>query len=193
MSHTLVRKISFATLVIVLTVSAGYLGGVVLAERIKDTRFKKQREIKTIAVLEAMGTGLSVRDTLPDYTFETPDGDPVALSDLVSKKTILMFAQPDCPKCIDELVALGDVAANPNSDVRIIIISSALPHEFESQTASFANYRHFLFDRADSYADRLGVFTFPFNIAVRQGLIVCGITAGTMDEEFMSQLVEHGK
>ncbi len=187
------RIILFALVLVVATLGAGYLGGVVLADRVNQNRAWEDRLDRTELVLRSMETDLKVGGYLPDHTFENARGEPVSLSSQLTGPTILVFAEPRCAGCVKELTALHEIAADPKAPAQIMVVANYLPQEFEQSVEEFGSYRHYLYDRAAAYAEKLGVFTFPFNIVVGPDLRVLAIDAVNLDEPMFERLMDEVK
>lgn len=173
--------------VMLAVVVVAYAAGVQVVLYLRDRGVQKLREegvARTQQILDRMGT-LRVGDTLPDFTLEDYQGKEHRLSDLVSNRTLISYAMPDCDACLGELEVMKR-AVKDSADFRyFLVISDANPAHFEAVRQNMGVNCRFLFDNGGAFRTAFGIFSYPFNMIVAKDLTVLEIRVGyTVESDF---------
>jgi hypothetical protein len=176
---------------IIVTVGVAYILGVAAAGIVQKYRSNKFRAEKTRELLDRMGTGLAVGVALPEGDLEDLTGTPIKLSEAVGTKSFVSFFTPDCGACKMMLEGIKKTALDSEVQSRFVLISDVHPTEMMYLEDSLDLHCRFLYDPEGVYKDRLGVFSFPFNLVVDQSLVIKDIIAGAPDEDELAEIGEY--
>lgn len=169
---------------------AAYLNGIEIEEAQQGKR-QVRREF-TESVLRSMNS-LQVGQVLPDYQFEDLAYNPQTLSDLATENTLLIFFDPACEGCDDELAAINEAVTDSIGYQRIRLITSGDSGMVAAKVARFALHSPLLYDRSGDYFFQLGVFTYPFNIIINKERVIQDMIAGTLDHTDLTRFIEKGQ
>jgi peroxiredoxin len=170
-------------------ITAGLLLGGQAAHYTTANKFLADRTEKTTAILEEMGT-IKIGDRLPDHRFEDFESNPVWLSDLLSKKTLVSFYYPDCEACVFEFERLQDACLDTADYALFLFISAADPQALADHKRGLALPLTVLCDQGSAYSRELGIFTYPFNVIVNRDRIVMEIIADALQDDDFKDIIK---
>ncbi len=172
-------KLLLGILIIGAAVATAYWGGKTTSQVLTKPDHQallERREQNTKDILKEMES-IQEGDTLPDYEFfETLESETVRLSSLVTRPTWLIFVQPDCPACLEELDHL-QTYIEKGSKFEVIVISNSNPLDLIDLQKHYQLKSLILHDRNSTYIDVIKVFTFPFNVLIDSNLVIAKIVA----------------
>lgn len=180
------KRVGFAILLVSLTVCAAFILGTQAgnyANSQKTDKYVERRDEKRAEILKQMGT-VQVGDILPNPVFIDLDGDEVHLQDIVDERTIVMYFEPDCQVCEDEIETIVQQVSGEQESRRFVLISAGDPARLMKLRDDYGLRSPILYDEDGFFAKRLKVFTFPFNLVVDKHLVIVDILTGglTPDE-----------
>lgn len=186
------QRISLFVVAIIVTVGVAYVLGVAAAGIVQKYRMKKFRAEKTQEILEQMGSGLDVGVPLPDVELEELDGNSIRLSEAVGARSLVSFISPDCGAC---KIALERISATVSESDRagFVLISDTDPANLSHIQDSLNLHCRLIYDRGGEYKNRLGVFTFPFNVVVDKELVIEDIIAGAPETDELEAIIEYNR
>lgn len=176
-------RIFISIVVVVVTIAVALVLGVSAAKYLN----KKHRADVHRAVIEKMDD-LKVGDKLPDWTFENLKFEPEKLSGHISGPTMLIFIQPNCPGCLDDMDRLSAIISDSALCGRVVFISGDNPRELMDVRDQFNIRSAILYDHERSFAWQLGINTFPFHIIVDNDRTVLRMIPATLSEEEISEI-----
>jgi peroxiredoxin len=166
----------------VVTLAAGL--GVISSKYLNRHREEEMvlgRDIRTQQILERMGT-LRIGDTLPSFELQTSEGGIANLSSLVDQQTLIMFFDPGCGSCLEELKSVWALSRKDVSRSNFLVITSASPDLVDQAQRSLGTELSVLYDTADRYGTELGITTSPFHVLVDSTLHISKIIVGSMSD-----------
>ncbi len=169
---------------------AAYLG----ERKVEQARLEAQhyRREFTQGVLMSMNT-LQVGNVLPDYQFEDLAHNPLTLSGLASENTLLIFFDPACDGCDNELAAINKAIADTLDYRRFRLISSGDSGMVAEKIERFDLRIPLLYDPSADFFFQTGVLTYPFNMIVNQDGVIQDMIAGSLDRRDLVQFIEEGQ
>jgi peroxiredoxin len=160
-----------------------------------DDALQEKREYRrefTRGVLKSMNT-LQVGDVLPDYQFEDGSHNPLTLSGLATGNTLLIFFDPTCDGCDDELRAINDAVTDTLDYRRFRLICAGDSGLVAEKVEMLDLHSPLLHDHSGDYFFQIGVFTYPFNIIVNKDRVIQDMIAGSLDRMDLTRFVEKGQ
>ena len=103
-------------LVILVVIVAYFLGSATGAflrareQRKIDNDYIAQRQASTIEMVEANSSTFRAGATLPNHLFVDLDGNSVALTEVLTEKTVLTFYSTNCDYCNEEMELVAKLA-----------------------------------------------------------------------------------
>ena len=169
---------------------AAYLHGKEVEKALQEKR-QYRREF-TQGVLKSMNS-LQIGDVLPDYQFEDLAHNPLTLSDLTTENTLLVFFDPACESCDDELTAINEAITDSLEYRRFLFISSGDSVMVAEKVESLALRNPLLYDRSGDYFYQLGIFSYPFNVIINKDRVIKDMIVGTLDHMDLVGYIDKGK
>lgn len=189
-----VSKYLLATAVVVLV---GYFSALKVGAYINNKRLEqKQQAVEqkkkdfTEALLDHMQS-LNIGDTLPDHRFEDLYRRPVYLSSLVRGQTILIFFDPYCENCNEEMNTVNRAVSTTREYEYFIFISGGNPRLIEEMPALAELKSPVLYDHNREYINRFKIFTFPFNVVIDKNLVVREVYGETLTPDEINRIIKN--
>ncbi len=108
----------------------------------------------------------------------TSGGGSSWLSGLAGPRTVIAYLRNPCGNCKRELHHLTETASADSNQSYFILISDSDPDMIFQLADEFGLTCPLLYDYQSGYRDRIGIWTFPFNIVVNDSLGIEDIIAG---------------
>ncbi|MBN1213453.1 MAG: redoxin domain-containing protein [candidate division Zixibacteria bacterium] len=184
----------FAVAAAVAYFSALKVGAYINNKRLEQKKqaVEQNRKDFTKTILDKMQT-LSIGDTLPDHRFEDLYRRPVYLSELLKGQTILIFFDPYCENCNEEMNAVNQAVTELREYEYFIFISGENPRLIEEIPELSELKSPVLYDHHREYIDRFKIFTFPFNIVIDKDRVVREIYGQALTPEEITRVIEHNR
>ena len=171
------KKHIVAFCAILLTAITAYGLGVLYTETVFKPKKLKSRAILTNAIKQKIG--LEIGDTIVDSDFETLDFKKIRLGDVLQDTTLLIFFEPECYVCIEDIENLID--SHSNSIVKnVIFISSGNPRLIMDIRDDYDLKYTILYDHEGYYTSNLGITSYPFHLVVNNKYTISEIIAGKL-------------
>ncbi len=189
-----VSKYLLATVIVILV---GYFSALKVGAYINNKRLEqKQQAVEqkkkdfTDALLAHMQS-LNIGDTLPDHRFEDLYRRPVYLSSLVQGQTILIFFDPYCENCNEEMNTVNRTLSTTREYECFIFISGGNPRLIEEMPALSELKSPVLYDHNREYINRFKIFTFPFNVVIDKNLVIQEIYGETLTPDEIKRIIKN--
>jgi len=166
--------------------------GTTFAERLSSGKVReasRQREKLTKSFVGAnfiLGSG----NRWPDATLQSLDGEWLSFSEVISDNTLLIFIQPGCAACEEELDALGELLSDGQTSSRIILVSNAYPLELATLRRKRSIQSTILIDRAGDLYGQFSSLVFPLNVLLGRGLKILSVNAGQLSRHEIDSLLD---
>lgn len=174
------RFLGFVIAIVIVAIA--FIIGIEAGKYYQKQKLISQRNANRESILSQMHD-LKIGKSLPNYSFEDLSFQPVKLQSLVKQKTILMFIEPDCPSCIEDIERLSKNFQTEYINSHIIIISDGNPRQLMDLRDEYNLRMPILYDHNSRYTSIFGIFTYPFHIVTNKNLVVCNIITGQLVEE----------
>lgn len=171
------------TVVVIITIAVAYVVGVNAGKLFSQ---KRRAEVHR-SIVEKMDD-MKIGDKLPDWTFENLTFQPERLSDHLYGKTLLIFVQPNCPGCLEDIERLSSIVTDSLLSRKVVFISGDNPRELMDLRDDFKLQSTILYDHERAYSWQLGVSTFPFHIVVGPDLVIERIIPATLIAEEIEEI-----
>jgi peroxiredoxin len=178
---------------VAVTAVLAYALGVKAANFIDKRKALQMRAEMTKGVLEKMGTGLGVGVPLPDGEFEDLTGAKVRLSDLACGKTLVVYVEPNCGHCVNQMKAMSTQFVGDRRACGIIVSNISIDglHEFKDK---YGIDCLLLSDIDSRYRKALNIMSFPSNFIVDRNLRIQDVVLGELkDDEIKSLTTQMAK
>jgi len=172
-----------AAVIAVLAYALGVKAADVMAER----KARQERADLTKAVLEKMGTGLGVGVPLPDGAFEDLAGAKVRLSELTCGKTLIVYVEPDCGHCVNQIKAMSKWFTG-NAKLCGILISNVSADGLREFQDKYGIDCRLLSDIDGRYKKAVHILSFPSNFIVDKNLRIQDVDLGELAENEIESL-----
>ncbi|KAA3636230.1 MAG: hypothetical protein DWP97_03150 [Calditrichaeota bacterium] len=178
-----IRKVTLVTFTTILVISIAYFVGIKAGTYFKEKELFSNRKQNTRHILAKMDN-LKIGITIPNYTFEDLSFQLVELQTIITQsKTMLIFIEPSCHTCIEDLERLSKIIESEDDAAHFIIISSGNPRHLMDIRANLDIKIPILYDHEQGYSSIFGVFTFPFHIVIDEKRIVKNIISGQLTDK----------
>jgi peroxiredoxin len=181
-----VFKVLLVILILGTAVTVAFWGGAETGnflDRAKYAERHEKHQSMTKAELEQMGT-IEIGKQIPDYEFfQNLEGETVRLSTLITTTAWLMFMQPDCDACLNELERMETILTSPNPEYAFVLISVSNPLDLIAIQKKYGLTCPILHDRNATYSDAVKIATFPFNVLVDKELVIQKVIVGELQIE----------
>ena len=184
-----IYKYLFGFVVAIATVTLAYYAGVEASNYFQKQNILNQRNSNNKSILSQMND-LKIGDTTPNYSFEDLSFQPIMLQPLVSKKTVLIFIEPDCPSCVEDIERLSKIIQDESDASHFIIISSGNPRHLIDLRNEYNLSMPILYDHDRGYSSIFGVFTYPFHIVIDESMQVLDIITGPLVENDIRDIIK---
>ena len=167
-----------------------YINNKRLEQKMRSAEERKKEFTNTL--LDQMQT-LKIGDTLPDHRFEDLYRRNVYLSELLRGWTFLIFFDPYCDNCNDEMYAVNHTVSKLKEYGYFIFISGENPRLIEEMPGLTDLKSPVLYDHHREFINRFKIFTFPFNIVIDTDLVVREIYGEALTPEEITRVIEHNR
>ncbi len=153
---------------------AGILGYVIGSQGAKWTQERKitqYRTASTAAAVARMNDSIRVGNRLPDGEFRNLRGGKNRLSELARSGAVIAYLRSNCGKCRQEMRELSKTLQGGEQPL-VIVISDSDPESILQLADEFGLTCPLLVDSESQYRNRLGIWVFPFNIIVKDSLLI---------------------
>jgi len=141
-----------------------------------------------------IAAALEVGDTLRDYVFEDIDRNPLRLSDLTSKITLLVFFQPDCSGCEMEIEDLNRTLRDSLDSRYFLFISPGNPRLIEDMKRDYHLHAPVLYDHRAAFTYGMyRIAAYPYNVVIDKDMVVKDIILGSLPEDELARIVDANK
>ena len=148
-----------------------------------DDDYIAERRAGTMAMVENNSSTFGVGMTLPNHLFTDLDGNPVALTEMLGEKTVLVFYSTTCEYCKDEMELVMSMARSDGDWKTFVFISSDSTRALKDLRASMDERMQILYDENYAFCSSFfGFVPYPFT------MIVDG--EGTVEDFMAGKLVE---
>ena len=148
-----------------------------------DDDYIAERRAGTMAMVENNSSTFGVGMTLPNHLFTDLDGNPVALTEVLGEKTVLVFYSTTCEYCKDEMELVMSMARSDGDWKTFVFISSDSTRALKDLRASMDERMQILYDENYAFCSSFfGFVPYPFT------MIVDG--EGTVEDFMAGKLVE---
>jgi len=187
------RKPVIVSIVIVLTVISAYFIGIGVGEAINsshDENYKTVRRMRTIELLEQMGS-VNIGDTVSLNDLSNLNSHGLDIRTHLAPKTELLFVDPGCEQCIEELKDLKSTVKSKRLLGYFVIITNKDPALLNELLDDIGLACPVLVDETGDFTSRLGIFTYPFNICIGPSLVIVDIIAGRLIEDDINGIIDY--
>ncbi len=183
------------SVVIFIAVSISYIGAKSLGEYINE---KKQNE-KFEYLKANLGDSLKyienvyaydIGDTLIDHTFEDLKRNPVKLSEVVQDKSLIVYIDPGCGGCEDEILDIQNAISNSSKYTNVVYITSGNPRLLEDLVNEYNIKSPVLYDHRGMFLKSSNLIIYPYNIITNKELVVLDLNGGSIPEKMLSDFIE---
>lgn len=166
------------------------LGSAIRAQRpsVDEARKEEQRR-QTAEILEEMNT-IAVGDRLPDHLLMDPEQNPLPLSEMVDRKTLIIFFEPSCGGCRYEMQELSRVLPKLPQSPPLVMISAADREQIEEVRFEFQFPHPILHDEDAALTQSLRILAYPFNVIVDENMVIRDVIAGALPEEELLAILQ---
>ena len=181
-------------LAVIVTVAAAYFAGSKAGgfwterQRMEHLQeYRSQALSSTRAVLDKMGT-VEVGDTLSDFSFEDIDGQFHRLSDILIDNTLLVYMEPGCGACLDEIETLSKTVKTPDEYRHFVLISTANPLHMHKMRDEFGLKCLMMYDEQRVFGNNLNIVSFPFGLLVSRERVIQNAYAFVLEKEELNDI-----
>jgi len=184
-----VRWVVFLLVGAAVTTVLAYVLGVKAANVMGIHKTRQARAEMTTAILQKMGTGLAVGAPLPDGEFEGLDGKLVRLGDITCTKTLIVYVEPECGHCVNQIRAMSKWFTGKAKGCGILISNISTDGLRELQEKDSIDCR-LLSDIDGRYKKALNIMSFPSNFIVDKDLRIENVALGELGADEIESLTK---
>lgn len=197
MAGSFKRVVVMIAAVIVVVIVAYFLGSATGAflkgreQRKIDDDYIAQRQASTKEMVENNSSTFEVGITLPNHLFADLDGNPVALTEVLGKKTVLTFYSTNCDYCTEEMELVTKLARSDEDWKAFVFISGDSTQTLKDLRVSMDERMQILYDENYAFCSSFfGFVPFPFTMIVDEKGIVEDFMAGKLIEREVEDIFE---
>lgn len=176
-------RIVISIIVVIVTIAVALVLGVSAAKYFNQ---KRRAEVHK-RVIEQMDN-LKIGDKLPDWTLEDLSFETSKLSTHIQGTRMLIFIQPNCPGCLDDMDRLSAIISDSALCRQVVFISGDNPRELMDVRDLFKIRSSILYDHERALSWQLGISTFPFHILVNDARVIQRMIPATISTEEVEQI-----
>jgi peroxiredoxin len=191
MATVSLKKIALYTLTVLVTVVAALFLGSKVGDAINQRKLKKfeadRAKMKQAVLAKMENVGLGNR--VGDHYFEDLNRNLVRLSDVITDKTVIIFIEPDCPACIDEIEQIQRVVKDSSESRHFIFVSSGNPLHLIVLRDEYKIQSPILYDHKDEFSSWFKVSTYPFNMIVNERLEIEDVIPAQLAQDKIEEII----
>ena len=159
-----------------------------------DDDYIAERRAGTMAMVENNSSTFGVGMTLPNHLFTDLDGNPVALTEMLGEKTVLVFYSTTCEYCKDEMELVMSMARSDGDWKTFVFISSDSTRALKDLRASMDERMQILYDENYAFCSSFfGFVPYPFTMVVDGEGTVEDFMAGKLVEWEIEEIFEFNR
>jgi peroxiredoxin len=187
-----VRKVTFYLFAALLTVFAAAFLGSKVGDAVNQRKLKKfeaTRQKVNESILSKM-ENVEAGNRIADCYFEDLNRNSLRLSDVIAGRTAIIFMEPDCPACIQEIEEIRRVIKDFSEYRHFVFVSSVNPLHLIDLRDEYNIPSPILYDHKDVFSSRFKVYTYPFNMIVNERLEVEEVIPGRLSEGKIKEIMD---
>lgn len=135
--------------------------------------------------------GLKVGDTLSEHYFEDLYRNTVTLTAVVRGPTVLVFFDPGCGSCDEEIKLIQSLVTIEEDRKKFILVSAGNPLHILDMVEGYGITLQVLYDHRGTFSSTLGIEGFPTNLFVNGDREIRRVVQGRLTaDEIVSVLRE---
>ncbi len=186
-------RLRFRAIVVACVIAAGVCGAVlgVMLKNGNQTEFSTSRRLATRSLLNYMGT-VKIGIAIPDAFLVNAMGQQVMLSSLVAPRTVILFVDPECGACLEEIKELCPLLSRNRMASKVLVITQSI-HSFETWVGCKGIAEENLLKDADSaYHRTMNIAAVPFTLFVDEKLTVQWALSGQVSKGEIEDYLKNG-
>jgi peroxiredoxin len=185
------RRIIVGIFVLCMTIGPAYSPGAMAGQPIRQNKPESKKADKPVQT-PVKKKDLAVGDTIPDHKLLDLRGNPVKLSSLLHKRTIISFFLPGCDVCEQEISDLVSVLRDSTDYHYFILMSSSSADRIVKSVPSNRQLQ-VLRDSGSVYGNLLGIKSVPLNMIVNRSGRIEKITEDAMTLDDYKKIIEYNR
>jgi peroxiredoxin len=152
-------------------------------------RHNSQRKLEMTNEIVNANFVLSSGNKWPDVALQNLEGEWVSFAELLQNNTLLIFMQPGCDACEEELDALKGLLSDNESSSRVILVSNAYPLELATLRKARSIRSTILIDRSGDLFGQFSAIVYPLNIVIGRDMRIMSVNAGQLSRQQVDSLL----
>ncbi len=170
----------------------GSKAGRYFVETRRSERFLLTRAAQTEQMLKQMNT-IAIGDTLPDHVFQDIEGNPMKLSEVLSRWSVLSLFDLGCEACLEEIEHIQATVSNESEARYFVLIASGAPASLTELRRQYDLDCPILCDEDHQFFSWLNVMGIPFNMIVNRDRVIERVVSGSLTREELREVIKDNK